>query len=96
MITLNEADTELLTYCHEHFQAPNSVYQQHVVRLDDLAKSVVWQVRIWSAATAKIEGAKRVDLARAADLILESMFDEALPAVMWSYLSAAVKAQMAR
>ncbi len=91
---LNDAARALNTAYRERFEAGYSVASAEMDRLDQLAKSIAASCQWWAESVKRLEGAKSMDATRAADLILETSFDECLSPEVWRYLEVMVKREL--
>jgi len=84
---LNDSAAELIAHCIDRFDAGRVVADEELRLLEDLALAIRRALREWRALVADLELAGPMDVARAAALILETVFDEALAPPAWRVLS---------
>jgi len=84
---------EFIQDCAERFECGARLAAEDTRTLDELACEIAGAVMAWSAPLARLELAAegRFDLRRAADLVVEAVFDERLSPTALRLLSAALE-----
>ena len=96
---LNALDAHARAYVLEsagRFEAGGAIAAADIQALMDLANAIAASVAIWRTIAGRLDVAadETLDAARAANMVLESVFDAALTPAAWRVLSAALALAM--
>ncbi|HXV00535.1 MAG TPA: hypothetical protein VG166_08550 [Caulobacteraceae bacterium] len=92
---LADAMDDLGAECRERFEAGGAVAAREGEALLSLAGMLAAHVRQWESLAGGLELCGRFDRRRAGALLLESVFDDLLPAAPWRVLAAALAENLA-
>jgi hypothetical protein len=92
---LDTAIRDLGAEFRDRFEAGAAVAAAEVEALRALARAITDHLEQWRRLTAALELSRPFDRRRAGLLLMESVFDDLLPAGAWRVLAAALSASLA-